>query len=197
MKFHDQILSTPFHLTNMDNFVKIINEESSRLVNYLKKNPCKDTMNEMKKVSLAFFCKFLFEYDISDVVDETVQLVNDITSGLVTKAFSVFLISPFLYQFTSMASRERFFLKELMKFKNQMLNAKTDASRESLKTKLETRKNGLNSEPTNLTLIEILLKNFKNTINEKTDAWSGFEMDEIRSQLGMISILDHLYLLEF
>lgn len=45
-----KILSAPFHTTNLDNFVGIVNFESARFVNFLKKNPCKDVLYEMKKV---------------------------------------------------------------------------------------------------------------------------------------------------
>ena len=45
-----KILSAPFHTTNLDNFVGIVNFESTRIINFLKKNPCKDVLHEMKKV---------------------------------------------------------------------------------------------------------------------------------------------------
>ena len=45
-----KILSAPFHSTNLDNFVGIVNFESARFIKFLKKNPCKDLLFEMKKV---------------------------------------------------------------------------------------------------------------------------------------------------
>ena len=47
-----KILSAPFHNANLDNFVSITNFESRRFINFVKKNPCKDLLWEMKKVGI-------------------------------------------------------------------------------------------------------------------------------------------------
>ena len=193
------------HTTNLDNFVRIINFELLKLTNLLKKNPCKDTLHEMRKLTLLTSCKLLFEYDIDDEIEEMTKLASTATDILSRKGLSIFLLSPTLYRFTSLATEESKAFKDMMYFKNKMLNAKIESSKQSLKSKLESQNDELDGKSSNLTLIEILLKNFKNTITKKTAQWSGFDMDEIRVQLdtfivagldtlstGLVYLLYHL-----
>lgn len=167
--------------------MNVVNFESMRLVNHLKKNPCKDTIHQMKKFTLTIFCKLLFEYDVDDEIEEVVRLASKTTDILVRKSFGIFLVSPALYRFTSLATEEAQMLKDLMIFKNKMLSAKTESSKQNLIKKLETQ-NDPDGKSNSLTLIEILLKNFKNTIKEKSAQWSGFEMEEIRAQLDVFIV---------
>ena len=180
-----KILSAPFHSTNMENFVEIVNFESARFINFLKKNPCKDLLYEMKKLSMLIFCKLLFEYNLEDEVDSAIKLTDRVTDALTRKAFSVYVFSPFLYRFTSLASEETQIFKELMNFKNRMLKAK-GVSENALKSKLDAQNQDLLGKANNLTLIELLLTNLKDKIKEKTShgpQWEGFDMDEVRAQL--------------
>lgn len=152
----------------------------------------------MQKITIQIFCKILFEYDLVEYkeLDDIVSLSKNVTDILTRKAFSIFLISPFLYRFTSLATEETEVLKKLMNFKNRMLKEKTDSSKESLKSKIDSTSQNLDDKSSTLTLIEILLKNFKNTMNEKTKIWSGFDMEEIRAQLDtfIIAGIDELTL---
>lgn len=179
-------MSSPFHTTNLDNFVKIVNFESLRLVNHFKKNPCKDLIYEMKKLSMLIISKLLFEYDLTDEIETAVKLTDRSTEILTRKAFSIFLISPFLYRFTSLCTEENKMLKEMMHFKNRMLNAKLN-QQEDLKKKLNSQELELNRKA-NLSLIEILLINLKNVINDKIKSFSGFDIDEVRAQLDTFII---------
>ena len=176
-----KILSAPFHTTNLDNFVSIVNFESARYINFLKKNPCEDLLYEMKKLAMLIFCKLLFEYDLEDEVDSAIKVTDCATDILTRKAFSVYAFSPFLYRFTGLASEEIRALKDLMSFKNRMLKAK-GVSEDALKSKLDQNQNLL-GKANNLTLIELLLTNLKGKIKEKTAQWEGFDMDEVRAQL--------------
>ena len=138
----------------------------------------------MQKLSLLAICKLLFEYDIDDNIEEMVKLVSSAFDMITRKGVSIFVLGPALYQFTSIAAEESKLFKNMMYFKNKMLNAKIESSRQNLKSKLENQNDELDGKSNNLTLIEILLKNFKkNTIKENTTQWSGFDMDEIRVQL--------------
>ena len=169
---------------NLDNFVRIINFELLKLANFLKKNRCQDTLHEMRKFALLTNCKILFEYDIDDDIEEMVKLANSTVDIATRKGTSIFVLSPALYQFTSIAAEESKTFKGMVHFKNKMLNAKIDSSRQSLKSKLDSQNDELDGKSSNLTLIEILLKNFnKNIIKEKTAEWSGFDMDEIGVQI--------------
>ena len=147
-----------------------------------------DTQLEMKKFTLLVNCKLLFDYDIDNEneAEKIVKMASSTSKTISDKGVSIFQISPFLYRFTGLATKESKLLKDLMKFKNKMLNAKIESSRQSLKSKLEH--NDLDGKSNNLTLIEILLKNFKNTVKPKTADWSGFDMDEIRAQLDTFII---------
>lgn len=187
-KIRRKVLSTPFHTTNLNNLVNVLNFESKNLVQHLKTHPCEDLIHEMQKITIQVFCKILFEYDLVEFkeLDDVVALSRNVTDILTRKAFSIFIISPFLYRFTTLATEETAVLKRLMDFKNRMLKEKIDSSKESLKSKLHTK--NLDEKASTLTLIEILLKNFKNTMNEKTKVWSGFEMEEIRAQLDTFII---------
>ena len=179
-----QILSAPFQATNFDNFVNITNFELLKLTNFLRKNRCEDTLHEMKKFTLLICCKLLFEYDIDDEIEEMCKLVSLTTKILFKKGISIFSLSPALYRFTRLAAEESKMLKGLMTFKNKMLNAKTESSKQSLKSKLETRSDHLNGKSSNFTLIEILLKNFKkNTTNENSAQCPALDMKEIKAQL--------------
>ena len=131
---------------------------------------------------MLIFCKLLFEYNLEDEIESAIQLTDRTTEILTRKAFSIFIFSPFLYRFTSLASEEIRMLKELMNFKNRMLNAK-GVVQDTLKSKLESQHQDLLGKANNLTLIELLLTNLKNKIKEKTAQWQGFDMDEVRSQL--------------
>ena len=131
---------------------------------------------------MLIFCKLLFEYNLEDEIESAIRLTDRTTDILTRKAFSIFLFSPFLYRFTSLATEEIKMLKELMHFKNRMLNAK-GISQETLKSKLESRNPNLLGKANNLTLIELLLTNLKSKIKEKTAQFEGFDMDEVRSQL--------------
>lgn len=178
-----KILSAPFHTTNLDNFVGIVNFESARLVKYLRKNARVDVLHEMKKISILIYSKLLFEYDLEDDIDSAVRLSDSVTDIMTRKAFSIYIFSPFLYRFTSLATEEIQMLKNLMNFKNRMLNAK-GVPQDSLKSKLDSQNPDLLGRKTkNLTLIELLLTNLKNKVKEKTAHWEGFDMDEVRSQL--------------
>ena len=167
-----EILSAPFHTTKLDNFVGIVNFESARSIKSLKKSPRVDVEREMKKLSILIYSKLLFDYNLEDEIDRAVLLSDKMTEIMARKSFSVFTFSPFLYRFTSLASEENRVLKELMSFKNRMLNA--------FKSKLDSP-NLLGKN--NLTLIEQLLTNVENRVKEKTTEWEGFDMDELRSQL--------------
>ena len=175
-----KILSAPFHSANIGNFIGIVNFESARFINFLKKNPCKDLLYEMKKLTMFTLCKLLFQYDLEHEVDSAIQVTERVTNIWTRKAFSVFVFSPFLYRFTSLASEETRAFKELMNFKNRMLKG---VSQDTLKKKLEHQNEDQLGKGNNLTLIELLLKNLKNNIKEKTLHWEGFDMDEVRAQL--------------
>ena len=79
-----------------------------------------------------------------------------------------------------------------MLFKNRMLNAKNDQLQNGVKSKLESKTEHLHGRASSLTLIEILLQNFKNKLNESRKQWSGFDMVEIRAQLDtfIIAVID-------
>ena len=143
----------------------------------------------MQKFTLLAMCKILFEYDIDENIEETFKLPSLATDILARKGTSIFMLSPTLYRFTSLAAEESKTFKDMMCFKNKMLNAKIDSSRQSLKSKLDSQNDELDGKSSNLTLIEILLKNFnKNTIKEKTAEWRGFDMDEIRVHLDIFIV---------
>lgn len=131
---------------------------------------------------MLIFCKLLFEYNLEDEIESAIQLADSTTDILTRKAFSLFIFSPFLYRFTGLATEEISMLKELMRFKNRMLNAK-GVQQETLKGKLESQNQDLLGKANNLTLIELLLTNLKNKIKEKVGQFDGFDMEEVRAQL--------------
>ena len=120
----------------------------------------------MQKLSLLAICKLLFEYDIDDNIEEMVKLVSSAFDMITRKGVSIFVLGPALYQFTSIAAEESKLFKNMMYFKNKMLNAKIESSRQNLKSKLENQNDELDGKSNNLTLIEILLKNFKKKYNK-------------------------------
>ena len=146
----------------------------------------------MKRVTIQIFSRALFEYDLDEMneLDYIVELNQDVTSVLTRKAFSIFLVNPFIYRFTSLATEETNMLKKIIDFEDRLLKRKTDESIKSLKSKLLNQE--LDDKKSNLTLIEILLKNFKNKIKDKTIQWSGFDMAEIQSHLAVFIIAGKL-----
>ena len=132
---------------------------------------------------MLIFVKMMFEYDnLADEIDAAIKLTDSTTDILTRKALSIYVFSPFLYRFTSLATEEINMLKELMRFKNRMLNAK-ELTEDALKSKLDSQKHDLLSKANNLSLIELLLTNLKNKIKEKMGSFDGFDMDEVRSQM--------------
>ena len=161
-----------------------MNFELLELKTFLKTNPCEDSLYEMRKLSLSVLSKLLFEYDFGNEIKQVVELASLMLDIVNRKGLSIFLLSPALYRFTSLAAEESKTFKGIMKFKNKMLNAKAESSRKSLTSKLENE----NNKSSNLSLIEILLKNFKKNTIKKTAEWSGFDMNEILAQLDTFII---------
>lgn len=145
-------------------------------------------MNEMQKISIFILFKLLFEYDLEDEIDHIMRLAYKTSEFLARKSLSIFMISPFLYRFTSLAAEEIELMKDLMDFKNKIINSKTNLQ-QTLKSKLEPQNQSLLGKKNNLTLLEILLINSKNVIkDQKDDKFSGFDMQEVRAQLDTFII---------
>ena len=96
-KIRRKILSQPFHATNLDNFIKILNEESRNLIKYFKKNECKNLMKEMQKINIQIFSRVMFDYNLNEMneLDHMVELNKNVTNILTKKTTSVSFVGQF------------------------------------------------------------------------------------------------------